>query len=129
MTRVPVFAYTPEQHERFQLGFRPTLDGDVLRVQVTSTMGCVRLNKTNVDPLKIHVRDALTAGAKHFVLNLRDCLDVDGYAMGVLLSMRNAFERAGGDCVVEDADAEIRALFVAYEIADRFTFATSEGTP
>jgi len=124
-----MFAYTPERHEREQLGFRTELAGRVLRVRVTSPAGCVRLNKTNIDPLKIHVRDALDAGAITFVLNLRDCLEIDSYAMGTLYAMRNEFWRlCAGDVVIEDADADIRSLFDHYHVAYAFTFSPSQVT-
>lgn len=120
--------YTHEEHERAQLGFRPSLVDGVLRVQVTSAHGCVRLTKANVDALKLHVRDALHADARAMVVNLRDCLDIDGYAMGVLYSMAKTFATRDG-ILIEDADPDLRALFVAHDVAQWFTFAPSEGTP
>lgn len=130
MTRV--FAYTPAENDRTQLGLRVEWSADapaILRVQVTSPWGCVRLGRTNIARLQIPVREALERGATTMVLNLRDCLDIDGAALGVLVSMRNAFAQAGGTVVIEAADEDLRALFAAHDVEDRFTFATSERTP
>lgn len=120
---------TTEQHERHVLGIRADFEDGLLRVQVTSPHGCVRLGAANLDTLKLHVREALDAGARRMVLNLRDCLDIDARSMQALYSIRWELHRRDGEMIIEDANAELRALFEAYRIAEYFTFATSEETP
>jgi anti-anti-sigma regulatory factor len=127
MNRAPTFAFTPEQHERIQLGLhvdRPADEPTVLRIAITAN-----LVATNAPVLKRHVLDGIADGRTRIVLDLAACADCDKRGMETLLSLTIAARRHEGSLEIANAREDLRALFRVHGIDTLLNLVPSEVTP
>lgn len=117
--------YTPEQHERQNLGFTVTTDGERCVVAVHT-----KINALNARPIRNRVNDELLAGnIRSVVIDLSHADDIDARGFAELVAITADAKRYRADVVIVNPSEDLRALFDHHAIAKLFTFAPSEGTP
>lgn len=61
--------------------------------------------------LRVAVRSAVEAGAKHIVLNLQDVSDIDSFGVAVLASSHMSAVNRGGRLMISNLSRKLRHLF------------------
>lgn len=120
MNRAPVFAYTPEQHEREHLRFTCTRDGERLTVRVYA-----RINALNARPIRDRVLPEIDDGAKWITIDLSQVESIERRYFGELLSIAQHARRVGGAVTILDTRPDVFAAFESYGLMRAFTFAYS----
>jgi anti-anti-sigma regulatory factor len=122
-----VAMYTPEQHERIQLGLRATRPEDApttLLVAITAN-----LVATNAPQLRTITDDAIDQGRITITLDFAQCPDIDKRGFEMLVSIANRVKRKGESVTIAHAHRDLVALFHSHGIASLFRFEPTEVTP
>jgi anti-sigma B factor antagonist len=76
--------------------------------------------------LRPAVRDAIDAGARHIVLNLRDVSDIDSFGVAALASTHMSAVNRGGRLVITELTRKLQHLFAITRLNTVFEIFATE---
>jgi len=73
-----------------------------------------------VGPLRLSLREALSTGSSHLVVDLGETQMVDSMGIGLLISAFNSISKTGGQMEIVNASADLLALFKTMRMHQHF---------